>query len=250
VRVLASERARRFEPETAVRTRDHERLTGQLGQGKWSRAGHDVPHATVEARDALRSAAVSSKQSRICAWIAALTLAWSACSDDPEVVPSRRDSGAEDDDAGAVAAGCTRCGGCTEAMPIMGNTHFTTPITYPDPPPSSGIHDPCWASWGVHTDAVAARNWVHNLEHGGVVFLYNCPAGCDTDLERFTALAKQNARTLLTEYPDLPTRFAVVAWGYRLLSDCVDVRAFQAFYDAHFDRGPESIASNPPSSCP
>jgi hypothetical protein len=205
----------------------------------------------VEARDALRSAEVSSKQSWICSWIVVLTLASSACSRDREVVPSRPDSGSDDEeDAGAVAAGCTRCGGCTEAMPIAGNTHFTTPIEYSDPPPSSGIHDPCWAAWGVHTDVVAARNWVHNLEHGGVVFLYNCPAGCDTDLARFTALAKSNARTLLTQYPELRTRFALVAWGYRLLSDCVDVPAFQAFYDAHFDRGPESIASSPPSSCP
>ncbi len=179
-----------------------------------------------------------------------MIFACTACSDDREVVPPR-DAGSErDDDGGSDSSGCTRCGGCPETQPITGNTHLVTPITYSDPPPTSGVHDPCWANWGVHTDVVPARYWVHNLEHSGVVFLYNCPDGCDTDLERFTELAKANDRTLLTAYPELPTQFALVAWGHRLLSDCVDVRAFQAFYDANIHRGPEAIAGGPGSSCP
>ena len=127
--------------------------------------------------------------------------------------------------------------------------HFLTPIDYPDPPPSSGNHDPCWAPWGVHTDPVPARNWVHNLEHGGVVYLHSCERDCDSELAQFTQLAQANPRTLVTPYPNLPARFALVAWGHRLLSDCVDAEAFEAFYEAHFDHGRESIGSGPPAAC-
>lgn len=133
---------------------------------------------------------------------------------------------------------------------MLSRNHVTGPIEYSDPPPASGDHDPCWAKWGVHTDTVPARNWVHNLEHGGVVFLYDCPDGCDTDLATFTAFAQARQRTLLTADPGLRTRFALVAWGQRLLSDCIDAPAFQTFYEANFDNAPESISSDPGSSCP
>ena len=159
---------------------------------------------------------------------------------------------AGDDAGGAAVAGsdlCTSCGGCAEALPVTSRLHVTGPLEYPDPPPVGGDHDPCWAPWGVHSEAVPPRNWVHNLEHGGVVFLYNCPDGCSADLEAFAALARANQRTLLTPYADLPARFALVAWGHRILSACVDKPVFQAFYDMHFDHGPESLASDPPAEC-
>jgi hypothetical protein len=35
-----------------------------------------------------------------------------------------------------------------------------------------------------------------------------------------------------------------------LQSDTLDLSAFEAFYSAHVDQGPESIDTNPPSSCP
>ncbi len=144
---------------------------------------------------------------------------------------------------------CTSCGACEQALGQQMFTHRLDAIEYPDPPPAGGDHDPCWARWGVHTEAVPARNWVHNLEHGGVVFLHNCEAPCDAELEAFTAIARANMRTLLTPYPDLPSRFALVSWGHRIVSDCVDDEAFQAFYDEHWNRGLESIGADPPAGC-
>jgi hypothetical protein len=41
----------------------------------------------------------------------------------------------------------------------------------------------------------------------------------------------------------------VVAWGHRLVSSCLDEEAMAAFYMAHFDRAPESVAGGPPSGC-
>jgi len=205
---------------------------------------------------------------RVSAWLVVALMCCSGCAADPKPGSPDDDAGEAGDgaagsggagtggaaangsDSGVTEPSCTSCGACPQTLPVTSRTHVTGPITYPDPPPAGGDHDPCWAKWGVHTDTVPARNWVHNLEHGGVVFLYNCPGGCDTDLATFTALAQANQRTLLTVYPELPARFALVAWGRRLVSECIDVPAFQAFYDANFDHAPEAIASDPGSSCP
>lgn len=178
---------------------------------------------------------ISARCSLLCAPAFALAI---ACGDDAS--PSRPPP---------ADAGCTECGGCSEAVPVRSFLHVVGPIEYADSPPASGDHDPCWARWGVHESVVLARNWVHNLEHGGVVFLYDCPDGCEDEVAELRALVEANPRTLLTRYPELPTRFAAVSWGHRLLSDCADRSAFQSFYDSHFDRGRESIGSDPPASC-
>jgi hypothetical protein len=133
---------------------------------------------------------------------------------------------------------------------VSGASHANGPIAYPDPPPVGGSHNPCWGAWGVHDQPLAAEQWVHNLEHGGVVLLYRCPGGCASDVTRLAAFVRAHPRSLLTEYSSLPKRFALVAWGYRLLTDAIDDAAFEAFYASHFDHAPESIDSPPPSSCP
>jgi hypothetical protein len=155
------------------------------------------------------------------------------------------------DPEGGVPKGvCTASGDCEEAVAIASAMHVDGPIDYPDPPPAGGPHNGCWSAWGVHEAPVADENWVHNLEHGGVVLLYNCSAGCADAIESLGAFVEKHDMTLLTEYPDMKTRFAVVAWGYRLQSDTLDLDALQAFYVAHVDQAPESVSSGPPSGCP
>jgi len=88
---------------------------------------------------------------------------------------------------------------------------------------------------------------VHNLEHGGVVFLHHCD-DCADDVAALDAFANGHAMALSTPYAALPARFAVVAWGVRLVSDCYDPDAFAAFYAAHVDHGPESVSGPPPAS--
>jgi len=144
---------------------------------------------------------------------------------------------------------CTRCGACEESRPLMAPGHVLGTIDYPDPPPTSGDHNPCWATWGVHTDVVPAERWVHNLEHGGIVFLYRTEDGgalAQEDEAALTDLVNRLPRTLLTAYPELPGRFGVVAWGFRLVSDCLDVDADEKFYAKHFDDiSPEHIPDQP-----
>ena len=142
---------------------------------------------------------------------------------------------------------CTHDGDCEEYLPVASAFHQDGTIHYPDPPPAGGDHNPCWASFGVHDDPVPAENWVHNLEHGAVVFLYQC--ACTEDVAMLESFVKAHRLTLLTAYGAMHKRFAVVAWGYRLQTDTLDLPAFEAFYAAHVDQAPESIASNPPASC-
>src|SRR5262245_31414021 len=123
---------------------------------------------------------------------------------------------------------CTTCGDCEEDQPVESASHLLGTIDYPDPPPAGGDHNPCWTTWGVHTDVVPAERWVHNLEHGGVVYLYR-EAASDTLL----TFVNELPRTVLTGYADLPKKFGVVAWGHRLVSDCMDENAARDFYAKH-----------------
>ena len=56
---------------------------------------------------------------------------------------------------------------------------FGTPLTYNHNPPVQGRHYPLWARWQIHAEVVPRGWWVHNLEHGAVVFLYHPDAGAD-----------------------------------------------------------------------
>jgi hypothetical protein len=148
-------------------------------------------------------------------------------------------------------AACDReeetCLGEEEFVASLASSHVSGGVDYDDLPPTGGPHDPCWAEWGVHEEEVPDERWVHNLEHGGVVFLHNCPNGCPDAVDRMEKLVTGQA--ILTPYAALPSRFAVVSWEHRLLMDCADTDAMQAFYDTHFDQAPESSTSAPGESC-
>ncbi|CAN5561446.1 hypothetical protein BH09MYX1_BH09MYX1_42190 [soil metagenome] len=49
-----------------------------------------------------------------------------------------------------------------------------TLIQYPTNPPASGPHYPIWAAFQEFSTPVPRPFWVHSLEHGAVVLLYNC----------------------------------------------------------------------------
>jgi hypothetical protein len=167
-----------------------------------------------------------------------------ACGDDDDTPngPGKGDGGG--------AGICTASGDCDEWVELGPPNHVQGRIDYQGGPPAGGSHNPCWGRYGVHDEALPAENWVHNLEHGAVVYLYHCPDGCDAEVATLTELVEERPRALLTPYTGLSTRFAIVAWGYRLESDDLDRAAFEAFYDAHVDHAPESIAGGPPSGCP
>lgn len=144
---------------------------------------------------------------------------------------------------------CTTSLDCEEPVAITSRNHVPEPVVYTDPPPAGGDHSACWAPFGVHRTEVLDERWVHNLEHGAVVVLYDCPGGCADDVAALEALAPSRPFLLVSPYAELPTRFAVVAWGVRLLTDTLDPDAFARFYDAHAGEAPEHTSAPPPSSC-
>ena len=144
---------------------------------------------------------------------------------------------------------CTASGDCEETFAVVGGIHVLGTINYPDPPPTGGPHNPCWAPFGVATTELHPENWVHNLEHGGVAFLYNCPLGCDAEIADLVAIAAGKPFAVVTSYSALPKRFAVVSWGHRLVTDDYDHDAFELFYAQNVDHAPESESANPPAAC-
>lgn len=135
-----------------------------------------------------------------------------------------------------------------QSFDIGSAAHVTDPV-YNDPPPVGGPHTSCWLDYRVYAQAQDPGRWVHNLEHGGVVLLYNCHDDCPEEVDALSTFATEHPRTILTPYPELPTRFAVVAWGHRLMMDCLDPVAVQSFYDEHFNQAPEDIESGAPLGC-
>jgi len=132
-------------------------------------------------------------------------------------------------------------------LPDEGRTHVAegSPITYKNTPPSSGPHFPSPKPWGVYDQPVEPGYFVHNMEHGGVVVLYDCPSGCADVVS-----ALQNAyntfpkdkygevKMVVSPYSGLPNgaKVAALAWDYRLLfTNDFDVQKLLGFYKAHAD---------------
>jgi hypothetical protein len=143
------------------------------------------------------------------------------------------------------------CSPAVDRPAFEGATHVPEPtmVTYQANPPASGPHWPMWQEpWDYYPAGLPRERWVHNLEHGGVVLLYNCPDGCDADVQSLIALRLgrhpdqyNEIRILIVPDSEMPHRFAAVAWLYRWQADAVDTDAINCFIDARYDRAPESI---------
>lgn len=128
-------------------------------------------------------------------------------------------------------------------------------VTYASNPPTSGPHYDVWAAYRAFTVPVPRGFYVHDLEHGAVVVLYNCPTGCAQDVADLEAFLNARAadplcsgavknRFVVTPDPKIPTRFAAAAWGYAVTSNCFDLSALGAFIDAHYAHSPENLCAD------
>jgi hypothetical protein len=101
-----------------------------------------------------------------------------------------------------------------------------------------------WAEWGIYDDPVPRGNWVHSLEHGGIVLLHNCAEPCEAEIDKLkTALiARPDMRVIVTPDPLLDgDRFAAVSWTWVYETDAPDLDTLLCFIDQHEGHAPEDI---------
>ena len=124
-------------------------------------------------------------------------------------------------------------------------------VSYRANPPASGPHYPVWARYREHASAVARPYWVHNLEHGAIVYAYRPdapPAVVSALRDAFQSLPDDPAcghrRALLTPDPFLPRATAVVAADFVVSSDCVNAGLLRDFAIGRRGRGPEQVCAD------
>ncbi len=147
--------------------------------------------------------------------------------------------------------------------------------TWDSNPPSSGDHYPIWAAFQEYDAAVPRGYYVHDLEHGAIDFLYNCPlldagvpdasagdagdAGpvdpCDAIRIGMRAAVASlpddslcdpsiRVRFVITPDPLIDHPVAASSWGWTYVASCLDLPTLSAFAKAHYGQGTEDFCSN------
>ena len=70
------------------------------------------------------------------------------------------------------------CGAAGEAEARLHVPDGTRVVDVSRPPTSGPHYGDWWRTYGLVDQALPAGVWLHNLEHGAVVLLYNCPSAC------------------------------------------------------------------------
>ena len=122
-------------------------------------------------------------------------------------------------------------------------------LSYSQDPPSSGDHRSVWARWGEYTFLPPER-WLHNLEHGGVVFLYHpcIEAEILDELRDYIRELRDEEGTplrwILTPASSLQTGIAVIAWEWRYFANCIRGEEIEDFIRRNYRQAPEDIAAD------
>ena len=132
----------------------------------------------------------------------------------------------------------------------QGDTHITFGSPHPrynSTPPTSGWHYDTPAPWGVYETALPNETFIHNMEHGGIVFSYNL-----TDEAQIAALqefvegpSNFPGCLLMQPYEEIDEgTISLTAWTWLQSFAEVDTKGMQTFVDAHRNRGPEQLGPN------
>jgi hypothetical protein len=139
-----------------------------------------------------------------------------------------------------------------ESVPIMvSEPHISTgsdPGGYNSDPPTSGLHyaDTLQAGFYETNDyQYPAGYLVHNLEHGYVIFWYNCDlldeAGCVELKSQIRSVMDELAGVKMIAYPwnsiDVP--LVMTSWGQLQKFEAFDTEQAKAFYRANLNKAPE-----------
>jgi hypothetical protein len=125
------------------------------------------------------------------------------------------------------------------------------PGQYNSDPPTSGPHYPEEARAGFFDNnsyQYPAGYLVHNLEHGYVIFWYNCDlldeSGCANLKEQIKTTMDDLGGTKLIAYPwntiDVP--LVMTSWGRLQKFEAFDSEQAKAFYRSNLNKAPEPNA--------
>lgn len=142
------------------------------------------------------------------------------------------------------------------AVADEGRSHVARPqlVTYQHQPPSSGNHysdAQAPRPWGANHDTLQAQEYLHNLEHGGIVLVYQCSGTqCDDFYTWAQALFGQlpkepkfsEVKFLSTPYQAMTPKFALLAWDHEQdFTGLPSTADATKFYNQFVDQGPEAI---------
>jgi hypothetical protein len=146
-----------------------------------------------------------------------------------------------------------------EAVPVMASSAHVPDGTDPGPynsnPPSSGRHYAANLPAGFYDAAEAAAvpslpegYLVHSLEHGYVIFWYNCAlldeAGCEKLTGQLQELIDQenNDKVIAFPWEKGETPVTATTWGRMLRFEQFDLQQARAFVKANRNKAPEPNA--------
>ena len=141
-----------------------------------------------------------------------------------------------------------------EEMPVMQSDHIPTdsdPGEYSTNPPTSGPHYAEELDAGFYETndyQYPAGYLVHNLEHGYIIFWYNCglldEAACDDLKSEIESVMDEFNNVKVIAYPwdsiDVPV--AITSWGRSLKMEAFDAVQARTFYKTNLNKSPEPNA--------
>lgn len=111
-------------------------------------------------------------------------------------------------------------------------------------PPTAGPHCAQTLSCRTYETPQSPCSWVHNLEHGHLVLLYECPGGCPEvvgALEQLAAQARPGLngipRAIVAPATGLPARTAALLWRRSHAMETPDPEALRCFLQLQDERG-------------
>ncbi|GGJ26865.1 DUF3105 domain-containing protein [Deinococcus roseus] len=133
-----------------------------------------------------------------------------------------------------------------ETFTIEGKgVHKEGKISYEQTPPAGGPHNQVWQNCGVYDKPIYNEHAVHALEHGAVWITYQ-PDLPQADVDKLVEASKANSYTLVSPYPDLPSKVVVSAWGKQLKLESADDKRIKQFINKYAQ---SSEAPEPGATC-
>ena len=123
------------------------------------------------------------------------------------------------------------------------------PGQYNSNPPTSGHHYQQWANVGFYDTNTYGKypqgHLVHNLEHGYIIFWYNCKILSESqcvDLKtqiKGVMSAAENFKLIAYPWDLIDVPLVMTSWGFKLPFKTFDATLAKTFIDQHRNRAPE-----------